>query len=221
MVKRTRRQRYIDSVRRMRYLDRKQTYKDALRVHQMYMDGVAEKYAEARKSLAINLKSLKEAAKDFIKKVLIFLKIKKPEQSSQALQLVKQTAKILAGSVKSVIGSVMAFSAIAAVAGAVNSYRSVSKKNNITIPEKRKALPPGSENDPRKLGKSPLPLSGGGNNLKALPGHKMPIESLKEKFRFNQEKRNKMPIESLKEKFRFNQEKRKALPSGSKNDPRM
>jgi hypothetical protein len=49
----------------------------------------------------------------------------------------------------------------------------------------------------------------------------MPIESLKEKFRFNQEKRNKMPIESLKEKFRFNQEKRKALPSGSKNDPRM
>lgn len=188
MVKRTRRQRYIDSVRRMRYLDRKQTYKDALRVHKMYMDGVAEKYAEARKSLAINLKSLKEAAKDFIKKVLIFLKIKKPEQSSQALQLVKQTAKILAGSVKSVIGSVMAFSAIAAVAGAVNSYRSVSKigTHNITNPEKRKALPSGSENDPRKVGKSPLPLSGGGNNLKGLPGHKIPIESLKEKFRFNQ-----------------------------------
>lgn len=110
------RRRYSDAMRR-RYIDRQIRFGDAQKLAHMYLDGVLEKYVAAKQNLAASLKTLKIAFKDFMKKVLIFLKIKKPEASKPALAIVKQSAKSLAGAIKSNIGAVMTLVGVGAVAG--------------------------------------------------------------------------------------------------------
>lgn len=121
-------QRYLDAVCRQRYAMMRRRYADAKRVNHMYMDGLQEKYAAARQSLAANLKLLKAAIKDFVNKVMVFLKIKDPKAATQGVGIVKAAAKSLAAAIKSNIGSVISFTATAALVAGANRLGNVVEK---------------------------------------------------------------------------------------------
>lgn len=128
-------QRYLDAVCRQRYAMMRRRYADAKRVNRMYMDGLQEKYAAARQSLAANLKLLKAAIKDFVNKVMVFLKIKDPKAATQGVGIIKSAAKSLAAAIKSNIGSVIAFTATAALVAGAN------RLGNFTVNQELKMHP--------------------------------------------------------------------------------